>query len=116
MRVAATRMNPTFSFMDSSFNSAYGCEVAYMGCRTRVIADRHGERLSVMGVGTFRSPPSTLPRLAIKAAGDRQKFFSGLEEVLVLVSKQLMHRYQIQAKPQGARYAFPDGAGVVYRF
>ena len=36
MRVSSKRMNPTFSFMDASFNSSYGCEVSYMGCRTRV--------------------------------------------------------------------------------
>ena len=37
MRVASRRMNPTFSFMDASYNKPYGDEVAYMGCRTRVI-------------------------------------------------------------------------------
>ncbi|MBC7104748.1 MAG: hypothetical protein H5T97_02275, partial [Firmicutes bacterium] len=31
-RVAARRLNPTFSFMDSSFNAPYGDRVAYMGC------------------------------------------------------------------------------------
>ena len=111
MRVAATRMNPTFSFMDSSFNSAYGCEVAYMGCRTRVIADRHGEAISD-GRGNLSFTTINLPRLAIKAAGDRQKFFSGLEEVLVLVSKQLMHRYQIQANLRVRDMPFLMGQGL----
>lgn len=32
IRVAAKRLNPTFSFMDASFNAPYGDQVAYMGC------------------------------------------------------------------------------------
>ena len=46
LKVAARRMNPTFSFMDSSFNRKYGDEVAYMGCRSRVIGNRHGPEVS----------------------------------------------------------------------
>ena len=37
MQVACKRLFPNFSFQDSSFNSIYEDEVAYMGCRTRVI-------------------------------------------------------------------------------
>ncbi|HBI27861.1 MAG TPA: anaerobic ribonucleoside triphosphate reductase, partial [Peptococcaceae bacterium] len=33
IRVASKRLNPTFSFMDASFNKQYGDQVAYMGCR-----------------------------------------------------------------------------------
>jgi len=96
MRVAARRMNPTFSFMDSPFNQPYGTEVAYMGCRTRVIADRHGPAVSE-GRGNLSFTSINLPRLAIKAGGNVRQFFANLEAVMVLVSKQLIHRYQIQA-------------------
>jgi ribonucleoside-triphosphate reductase len=40
MRVACKRLFPNFSFQDSSFNKPFRDEeVAYMGCRTRVIAN-----------------------------------------------------------------------------
>ena len=111
MRVSATRMNPTFSFMDAPFNRGFGDEVAYMGCRTRVIADRHGEAVSD-GRGNLSFTTINLPRLAIKANGDRQKFFSALEEVMVLVSKQMMHRYQIQANLRVRDMPFLMGQGL----
>lgn len=111
MRVAAARMNPTFSFMDSSFNLPYGNEVAYMGCRTRVIANRHGEPVSD-GRGNLSFTSINLPRIAIRAKGNIQKFFADLEEVLVLVSKQLMHRYQIQAHLKVRDMPFLMGQGL----
>ena len=39
IRVAAQRLNPTFSFLDASFNKIYGNQIAYMGCRTRLMAN-----------------------------------------------------------------------------
>ena len=111
MRVAATRMNPTFSFMDSSFNQPYGAEVAYMGCRTRVIADRHGESVSD-GRGNLSFTSINLPRIALKSKGDVQLFFENLEEVLTLVSRQLMHRYQIQAHLKVRDMPFLMGQGL----
>jgi ribonucleoside-triphosphate reductase len=111
MRVSATRMNPTFSFMDAPFNSGFGDEVAYMGCRTRVISDRHGKPVSD-GRGNLSFTTINLPRLAIKANGDRQKFFANLEEVLVLTSKQLLHRYQIQAHLKVRDMPFLMGQGL----
>ena len=81
MRVAAQRLNPTFSFMDSSFNTQYGAEVAYMGCRTRVIANRHGEELST-GRGNLSFTTINLPRIAIKAQGNLEYFYNELDWLL----------------------------------
>jgi ribonucleoside-triphosphate reductase len=97
MRVAAQRLNPTFSFMDSSFNTQYGAEVAYMGCRTRVIANRHGEELST-GRGNLSFTTINLPRIAIKAQGNLEYFYNELDRVIVLTCRQLYHRYRIQSK------------------
>ena len=66
MKVAAKRMNPTFSFMDSSFNKQYGAEVAYMGCRTRVIGNIHGPEVTERR-GNLSFTTINLPRLALKA-------------------------------------------------
>ncbi len=97
IRVAAQRMNPTFSFMDSSFNKQYGGEVAYMGCRTRVIANRHGEAKTT-GRGNLSFTTINLPRLAIKADRNIMLFYQYLDEMLNLVGEQLYHRYTVQGK------------------
>ena len=97
MRVAARRMNPTFSFMDASFNKIYEDEeVSYMGCRTRVIANCRGPEISDRR-GNLSFTSINLPRLAIKSKGNTDKFFSSLEQIMDLVARQLYHRYQIQA-------------------
>ncbi|MEA5079176.1 MAG: anaerobic ribonucleoside-triphosphate reductase [Anaerolineaceae bacterium] len=111
MRVSASRMNPTFSFMDSEFNRPYGNEVAYMGCRTRVIADRHGEPVSD-GRGNLSFTSINLPRIAIRAGGNIQRFYDYLEEMLVLVSKQLIHRFKIQANLKVKDMPFLMGQGL----
>lgn len=97
IRVASRRMNPTFSFMDSSFNRKYGAEVAYMGCRTRVISNRHGPEVTT-GRGNLSFTSVNLPRIALNARGDLDRFFAGLSEVIRLAARQLYHRYNVQRK------------------
>jgi anaerobic ribonucleoside-triphosphate reductase len=97
VRVASRRMNPTFSFMDSSFNESYGDEVAYMGCRTRVIANRRGPQVTT-GRGNLSFTSVNLPRIAIRSGGDLDRFFTGLREVVRLAIRQLFHRYRVQCK------------------
>lgn len=93
IKVAAHRMNPTFSFMDSSFNSKYGDEVAYMGCRTRTIGNRHGLEISA-GRGNIAPVTINLPRLAMKSSGNIEMFFEELKHILVLCAGQLIHRFE----------------------
>lgn len=97
LRVAAKRMNPTFSFMDSSFNKVYEDEVAYMGCRTRVIANRRGPEVTT-GRGNLSFTSINLPRVALKSIRNKTSFYRELERILNLVSEQLYHRFTIQAK------------------
>lgn len=93
IKVAAHRMNPTFSFMDSSFNKKYGDEVSYMGCRTRTIGNRHGLEISA-GRGNIAPVTINLPRLALKAGGNIEVFFEELEKLLNLCRRQLLHRFE----------------------
>jgi ribonucleoside-triphosphate reductase len=97
IRVASQRMNPTFSFMDSSFNRQYGGEVAYMGCRTRVIANRHGDTVTT-GRGNLSFTTINLPRLAIKAERNIADFYKRLDDMITLTGEQLYHRYKVQGK------------------
>ena len=91
MDVASKRMNPTFSFMDASFNKKYGDEVAYMGCRSRVIGNRHGAEISATR-GNIAPVTINLPRLALKTK-ELQSFYNELDKLLDLSSKQLYHRF-----------------------
>ncbi|MEW5786012.1 MAG: anaerobic ribonucleoside-triphosphate reductase, partial [Bacillota bacterium] len=97
LQVAARRMNPTFSFMDSSFNAAYGEEVSYMGCRTRVIANRHGDAVSA-GRGNIAPVTLNLPRLALECRGQQDFFFVQLDRLIRLGSRQLLHRYEVLSR------------------
>ncbi len=92
-RVAARRMNPTFSNMDMSINQQYGDDVSYMGCRTRVEANVNGSA-QAEARGNIGFVTLNLPRLAIKAQGSVEQFYLELDEMLQLCEEQLLHRYE----------------------
>lgn len=98
MKVAGHRMNPTFSFMDASFNRAYGDEVSYMGCRTRVMQNRCGPEV-VAGRGNIAAVTLNLPGLALRTKSIAA-FMTELERMVELASRQLLHRYQILSHRQ----------------
>lgn len=111
IRVAAQRLNPTFAFMDSSFNKPYGDQVGYMGCRTRLMANKCGPEVTD-GRGNLSFTTINLPRLAIKAEKNVMKFYQGLTELIDLTCEQLYHRYQIQAKLKVKDMPFVMGQGL----
>ncbi len=95
--VAARRMNPTFSFMDATYNRAYGDEVSYMGCRTRVIANRHGPEVSA-GRGNIAPVTLNLPRLALECRGHQDLFFVQLDRIMRTAARQLLHRFEVLSR------------------
>ncbi|MDS1029590.1 anaerobic ribonucleoside-triphosphate reductase [Bacillota bacterium LX-D] len=111
MRVAGRRMNPTFSFMDASFNKEYGDQVSYMGCRTRVMANRRGPEVAEKR-GNLSFTTINLPRLGILAQGSLSKFYGYLDEVLDLTVRQLYHRFWVQAKLKVKDMPFLMGQGI----
>ncbi|HHX51846.1 MAG TPA: anaerobic ribonucleoside triphosphate reductase, partial [Clostridia bacterium] len=111
LRVAGKRMNPTFSFMDSSFNSPFGNEVGYMGCRTRVISNLRGPEVSD-GRGNLSFTSINLPRLAIESRGNIGEFYRQLGETLELAADQLLHRFHIQSHLQVKDMPFLMGQGL----
>ncbi|MBQ6401190.1 MAG: anaerobic ribonucleoside triphosphate reductase [Firmicutes bacterium] len=119
MKVSAKRLFPNFSFIDAPFNLAYykegdpNTEVAYMGCRTRVIGNVFDpSRQVVGGRGNLSFTSINLPRIAIKAHGDVEWFFEELERKVRLCIDQLMERYKIQAAKKVKNYPFLMGQGV----
>ncbi len=111
IRVAAQRLNPTFSFMDSSFNRGYADEVGYMGCRTRVMANCCGPEVTD-GRGNLSFTTINLPRLAIKAERDLMKFYQSLSDMMELTCEQLHHRFLVQANLKVRDMPFLMGQGL----
>ena len=118
-RCSAKRLFPNFSFQDAPFNAKYykeghpETEIAYMGCRTRVMANVHDPEKEISnGRGNLSFTTINLPRLAIKAKGDVGAFFEGLDRMLDLVVDQLLERFAIQAKKRVKNFPFLMGEGV----
>ena len=119
MRVSAKRLFPNFAFIDAPFNLQFykegdpNTEIAYMGCRTRVIGNVYDpSRQVVGGRGNLSFTSINLPRIAIKAHGDIDWFFEELDRKLDLAIDQLMERYKIQAQKKVRNYPFLMGQGV----
>lgn len=118
-RVSAKRLFPNFSFIDAPFNIPYykpgnpDTEIAYMGCRTRVIGNKYDpSREIVTGRGNLSFTSINLPRLGIKAQGNIGAFFDSLDEIMDLCIDQLMHRFRIQCSKKVKNYPFLMGQGV----
>lgn len=118
-KVSAKRLFPNYSFLDAPFNAQYyvpghpETEVAYMGCRTRVVANHYDKtREIVAGRGNLSFTSVNLPRLAIKSHGNIEFFFDQLDREIDLVIDQLLDRYKIQAKKKVKNYPFLMGQGI----
>ena len=118
-KVSAKRLFPNFSFIDAPYNlqyykpGDYNTEVAYMGCRTRVMGNAYDKTREITsGRGNLSFTSINLPRLGIESHCDINKFFKMLDEKLDLVVDQLMARYKIQASKKVRNYPFLMGQGV----
>lgn len=118
-RVSAKRLFPNFSFLDAPFNlqyykpGDYNSEVAYMGCRTRVMSNVYDPTREVTcGRGNLSFTSINLPRIAINAHGNVEWFFEELERKVDLVIEQLLERFKIQAAKKARNYPFLMGQGV----
>ncbi|MBR6952159.1 MAG: anaerobic ribonucleoside triphosphate reductase [Oscillospiraceae bacterium] len=118
-RCSAKRLFPNFSFIDAPFNAQYykeghpETEIAYMGCRTRVIGNVYDPTREICnGRGNLSFTSINLPRLAIKAKGDLDRFFEDLDHMLDLCVDQLLERFEIQCRKHVYNYPFLMGQGV----
>ena len=119
IRCSAKRLFPNFSFLDAPFNLSfykegdYNSEVAYMGCRTRVMANVYDPSKAVTcGRGNLSFTSINIPRIAIESNHDVDVFFKKLDERLELVARQLLHRFKIQCSKKGRNYPFLMGQGI----
>ena len=122
IRVSAKRLFPNFSFIDAPFNLQYykpghpETEVAYMGCRTRVMGNVCGEEVAP-GRGNLSFTSINLPRLALEARkfdphSRLSTFMNYLDIVLKHTRQQLLERFYVQGKRRVKNFPFLMGEGV----
>lgn len=124
-KVSAKRLFPNFSFLDAPFNLQYykpgnpDTEIAYMGCRTRVIGNVHDpKREIVTGRGNLSFTSINLPRLGLKYGivnnpeARMDDFYAELDDCLEMVKDQLLERMAIQGNKKVKNFPFLMGQGV----
>ena len=117
-KTSAKRLFPNFSFVDAPFNLQYykgtpETEIAYMGCRTRVMANICDKDNEIsFGRGNLSFTSINLPRLAIRSNGDVNEFFDKLDKMLDLCIAQLLERFEIQCRRKVRNYPFLMGQGI----
>lgn len=118
-RVSAKRLFPNFSFIDAPYNLKYykegqpETEIAYMGCRTRVIANVHDQdNERVTGRGNLSFTTVNLPRIGLANQGDLEGFYRELDQTIDIVADQLLERFEIQASKKVRNFPFLMGQGI----
>ena len=124
-RVSAKRLFPNFAFIDASFNlpyykpGDYKTEIAYMGCRTRVMANpANPDNEVVPGRGNLSFTTVNLPRLGIKHGilegkkADMEGFYEELGSIMDMVKDQLLERFELQCSKKVYNFPFLLGQGV----
>ncbi len=118
-KVSAKRLFPNFSFQDAPFNLKYykprhpETEIAYMGCRTRVIGNVHDpSREIVYGRGNLSFTTINLPRIGLRSNKNINFFFKDLDKKIDLIIDQLLERFEIQARKKVKNFPFLMGQGV----
>ncbi|MDX5323792.1 MAG: anaerobic ribonucleoside triphosphate reductase [Exiguobacterium sp.] len=108
-RVTGKRLFPNFSFIDAPFNAAYydgtpASEVAYMGCRTRVMGNRHGAETSI-GRGNLSFSTLNLVKIAL-VSSDLKSFYETLDTYIDIAIEQLLERFEYQCKRRADEFRF----------
>ncbi|GHV24762.1 anaerobic ribonucleoside triphosphate reductase [Spirochaetia bacterium] len=118
-RVSSKRLFPNFSFQDAPYNLQYyhaerpETEIAYMGCRTRVMGNIYDpDRETTYGRGNLSFTSVNLPRIALRAKGDLDLFFDELDKKTDLIIAQLIERFEIQARKRVKNFPFLMGQGI----
>lgn len=115
LETTAKRLFPNFSFIDSSVNIQHydgtpESEVSYMGCRTRVMANRHGDDNSIQR-GNLSFTSINLVKIGLISQTVDQ-FFDKLGYYVDLVIKQLLERFEFQIQKQAQNFSFLYSQGV----
>ena len=118
-RVSAKRLFPNFSFIDAPYNLRYykpgqpDTEIAYMGCRTRVVGNTYdSSRETISGRGNLSFTTINLPKIGLRSNKNINFFFEELDKKIDMVIEQLMERFEIQAQKKVKNFPFLMGQGI----
>ena len=116
-KITSKRLFPNFSFLDAPFNLKYynpnkpETEIAYMGCRTRVLANVNGEEV-VTGRGNISFTTLNLVKFALESNKDINKFYSLLDKYINIAVEQLLERFNFQCSKKARNFKFLMSQGV----
>lgn len=115
LETTSKRLFPNFSFLDAPFNLQYydgthESETAYMGCRTRVMGNIHGEE-NAISRGNLSFTSINLVKIALTVSSE-EDFFRKLDEIVELTIQQLLDRYMYQTQKQAVQFPFLYGQGI----
>lgn len=118
-RVSAKRLFPNFAFIDAPFNLQYyvpghpETEVAYMGCRTRVLGNINDPTREIAySRGNLSFTSINLPRLGLLSHGSTAEFYKMLDIIIALCIDQLLDRFEIQCRKKVRNFPFLMGNGI----
>ena len=113
-KVSAKRLFPNFSNQDAPYNLKYYKEndpntiICHMGCRTRVVSNVNGPEINTSR-GNFAFVTLNLPKIAIEAKKDMDKFWKLYDKYINLSKEYLEHRFEIIAKKHVYNFPFAFG-------
>ena len=125
MYCSGKRLFPNFSFIDAPYNlqyykpGDYRTEAAYMGCRTRVVANVYDPTNEIVtGRGNLSFTSINLPRIALQLMSVKDldekltKFYERLDYLVDLCVGQLLERFAIQQDKYVYNFPFLMGQGI----
>lgn len=125
MYCSGKRLFPNFSFIDAPYNlqyykpGDYRTEAAYMGCRTRVVANVYDPTNEIVtGRGNLSFTSINLPRIALQLMSVKNldekltKFYERLDYLVDLCVGQLLERFAIQQDKYVYNFPFLMGQGI----
>ena len=116
-KVSAKRLFPNFVNIDAPYNlqyykpGDYNSAVATMGCRTRVMSNINGPEESGSR-GNFSFTTINLPKLALEAEGNLDKFWKLYDHYIQLSHDYLLERLHVIEQKHVYNYPFLMGQGV----
>jgi ribonucleoside-triphosphate reductase len=118
IKCSAQRLFPNFSFIDAPYNKQYyqadnpNTEIAYMGCRTRVIANNYDPTNEIVtGRGNLSFTTLNLVRMAL-ISKNIDDFFVKLAYYSNVICEQLLDRYEVIKNKTKKNFPFLMGQGV----
>lgn len=116
-KTSAKRLFPNFVNIDAPYNlqyykpGDYNSAVATMGCRTRTMGNVNGPEESGSR-GNFAFTTINLPKLALEARGDMDKFWQLFDKYIRISHDYLLARLHVIEQKHVYNYPFLMGQGV----